>query len=473
MTTPAISVDSITRADHPMRVTYTTSSGQTVTYRNSQVYQLVNVRNRPQSANSPVREDGSRAPKAWQHTWFLWQGFPRRITVRTGKRYARNYLLDYYEGVSIGILGPANTSAEIRKQIYAQARFTWCGGSPLAEFPPSVMAAATTKVRLKALEGAATLGTSLVELHKTAGFVASIATRTEKTIRYLASASPRDLIRNWKQLPKDRRNDAKRKRVNEVLRRGRVDRRLHRESKAAYKRRLAAERWVIDKWLETQFAVKPLVMDLVSAVEALDYWKNQRGLPLRCTFKAGASREWAGNYQRIGNPSGGSFAQGSVIFTTPMLMKARAHYSLVYDIPVSTDRDLQQLGLTSPAADAWEVVQFSWMIDYVLGVGDWLRAMTRMDHLNFVEGTLSLLGEVKSDGGSVFVNPNPADLNTYGCTGTGHCLLNGGRFVRQVLTATPAPAGFPALKKKLGLNQMANAISALVKTAGSSGNLRI
>jgi len=298
-----------------------------------------------------------------------------------------------------------------------------------------------------------------------------LAQGVEKTFNTLADKSPKELIRDWKNFNADQIREAKRKRTREVLYRGRVDRRLRRESRNARRRRLQAEESILKAWLTYQFAVIPLINDLHSAARSLSYWQFDRGNPMRLTVKKGAQDSWVARYN-LTEEVGGSFYRGRIVTSYEVECTAAEHWSMVLEVPPGTDRDLQRLGLTNPGADLYELVRFSWLLDYAIGIGDWLRSMTNLEHIDFVEGSRSRLGKIRTTTGEISVQPVRTDTNTIGATGSGRIMIDGGRFERTVVTKIPMPAAFPAFKKTIGVNQVANALAALSRTSGNP-NLRI
>lgn len=242
--------------------------------------------------------------------------------------------------------------------------------------------------------------------------------------------------------------------------------RARNESAAAYRRRLAAERQVIDRWMTFQFGVKPLMYDLEGAANALNYWRFERQNPLRATFKGGGKTEWfAETLQST------TFELVNKVMTAKIKVKvvATCHYSLCFDVIPSSDRTLQQLGLTNPALVAWELVRASWLIDYGLGVGNWIKSMTKLDGMKFVEGSQSLIARVTAADNAVSYHMDSGNYNAV-CNGT--CNLDVGRFVRNVLTQPPLPGFAPSVKNRLKLRQLANALGFLTGLA-NMGNLRV
>lgn len=296
----------------------------------------------------------------------------------------------------------------------------------------------------------------------------------------IARRSPRVLYADLKKvvspegrrLTKKARRKAEAQRIGDILRGGVPGRRRVHESNRAYRKRVEAEKSVLNAWLQYQFALRPLMMDLDAAGASLSYWRFERNLPLRLTVKKGAQRVHRAVYSNSQLNFGPRV--GSVKQTYRVAVTSRCHYSGTFEVTPSSDRTLAQLGLANPASVAWELCLFSWMVDYGLKVGDWLKSMTKLDHCKWVEGSVSRLAVVTTLDGSVELQkgPPPSSNDVREVKGSGQCALECGRFSRQVLTSTPLPAAFPVPRSSLGITQMANAMAALAGL-NSTRSLRI
>lgn len=428
-------------------------------------YHTLIYETRPQSGSSPVREDGSRAPRAWEHSWGSYLAKPKRLSIEYYTSPTKRRKWEYKEGIPVGISIPAVPLDTCFHNIFVQVGLQWLSGGALATFPPSCEAAAVTRFRIKALSGVADLGTTLGELRMTANFVTDLCRGIESTVHRIADDLPR-----WyspkRQLSRAEHRKQKAKQVAALLYGGRPGRRLAHETRSKYRRRIKAEKQILSDWLAYQFAVKPLVNDLVSASESLNYLLFEENLPLRATVKAGAEMKVQNQKVRTEVPH----LEVSLNEDMRLDTLARCHYSGVFDMPLTSERTLRQLGLANPGSVAWELIQFSWLVDYAIGVGDWIKSMTSLDHMTWVEGSVSRICRLSNASGRVTVTG--ASSNVIVVKGEGACLFECGRFSRQVLSKAPMPAAFPVPKKQLGVRQMANALAALAGLADTRG-LRI
>lgn len=478
MTTPAVTISESTRNQNVSgKITWWNppSGGPRVTAVTGGGYLTHTYRQRPASGTSPIRADGSRAPRAWNHSWRISYGIPSSWGANyTTTNGTRSKTLQMTADPSLGCLIPANPQLSFFSAVCSQVGAPWLLGGDIDSFPLQSRLEAVTRFRLKALDQKADLGVTLGELRSTARFLKELCNGVSSTVHKIANRlDDRSLSRLADRPLREVRNLSKREKRKlgtgqtvRVLQKDReVRRRLH-ESQNQYRRRLATEKSIIQQWMTYQFAVKPLVMDLVSATEALSYWAVERKQPFRCTVKSGAEQEIRGHYILSR-----SFLEGlQVQMTQPYVAKYNCHYSGVFSVDPSTDRDVRSLGLGNPGLVAWELVQFSWLCDYAIGIGDWIKQMTSLDHMQWIEGCVSLLGRLNSADSEVSLKAiSPSGAETFG---RGLRVTEVGRFARIVLTKTPGPAALPLPKKRLGLTQVANALGALTGLLDTR-NLRI
>lgn len=373
---------------------------------------------RPQSGTSPVRADGTRAPRAWDTRWGHMQ-----LAIR-------NRTWPFTQGYSFSSETPCTSVELIIEQLRGGA--SWAAGNGI--FPYSIESEARTRVLLKLISNKAQLGVAAGELRQTAGLVEKLCTDTVSAVNKIGNGVKRAPDKIIEFLVSPYATGTKRKRGNQ-------------QPPSGWKRREAES--VIDNWMEYQFGIKPLVHDIQDIGQALSDSLFVEERPLITRYKAGCKeelpQEWETAYGAQGIPCTLSgFAQ----------VTSECHISALYEVPVSTGRTLDQLGLGNPAAVAWELTQASWLVDYAVGMGDWLQSLTADNHGSLREGSLSRKVEVV-----LHDIATPKRLSV-GSTGFGPEPIQGefGRFQRQVLTLL-LPAYTPPIRGTLGLTQLANAVS--------------
>lgn len=133
-------------------------------------------------------------------------------------------------------------------------------------------------------------------------------------------------------------------------------------------------------WLEYQYGWRPLVGDLLAGVDLL-----QKGLarPLRVTCKSQVKESYPMPESSTATVMGGFWYQGCFV-------------RLDYVVSSQTLHSLNQTGLASPLVTLWEVVPFSFLVDWILPIGTWLEALHASIGLTFKSGsqTIRNWGEV-------------------------------------------------------------------------------
>lgn len=121
--------------------------------------------------------------------------------------------------------------------------------------------------------------------------------------------------------------------------------------------RALGRRDLAGRWLETQYAFIPLVKDSYEAAKALQAVTRTRVW----RFSVGSGNKRV----TLDNSTSPSLYHTKVAWSFSKRIKAE----LSEDIPLE-----RSLGLTNPAAIAWEVVPYSFVVDWFLPVGSYLEA---------------------------------------------------------------------------------------------------
>lgn len=380
------------------------------------------VKTRPQSSTSPFRSNGTRAPTNWSHVWSA-------STLVPGSFQAE-------QKSATGWRAWGDMSPQVNTRTLLESSLSWYRDK---RFPIGVDQAARTQFLNKLSGRRADLGAALGELRQTA--------------RGITDAS-QDIVRGIDYLARKYRK-TKRAIANEIRRFGKGPiKRPSQDFSTQGLERLRSE------WLRQQFGVKPLIGSIDDAGQALSDAIFENGREMNLTVRAGASNK----SEYVASFTGNSSVAGKFFF--PFVETTQCHYSAVYRIPISADRTLQELGLGNPASVAWELTQLSWMVDYLLGVGDWLDSLTADWGAHFVEGSVSRIQRA-----SLASPVLPVELRSdYTWITKPRCTAFhvSGRFERSVLATRVLPAVMPSMRNQLGLSQMANSLSVLSQIMGRS-----
>lgn len=198
---------------------------------------------------------------------------------------------------------------------------------------------ATTRALNKLQDGKAAIGNSLAESKKTFGHLSDSAIQLLSAYRSARRGNWHGVARHLGVRPR------------QVL----------------YGRSLA------NRWLEYQYGWKPLMSDIHSLYDVLggslrndDFYLKGRATESR---NGSFSNEWTDEGVRI--QRSGSASQSCTVRIVAKLSSPRW-------------RQASQLGLINPLAIAWEVVPFSFLLDWFMPVGNVLEALTARAGLDFV-----------------------------------------------------------------------------------------
>ena len=211
--------------------------------------------------------------------------------------------------------------------------------------------------------------------------------------------------------------------------------------------------FVINAWMSYQLSIKPLIHDLTDTASYLGAAVAADTNSLAVTVRGGATGTYDYDVPLVQAGLNGS----AVDIDAYMLQSVKIDYACRYRIPARAT-PFEQLGLDNPAYVGCNLVRYSWLVDYVLNVGDWLRSMTASNNTQFIEGTVSRKRVVTCERlksrpvSGVTLIEDPAKPALF---------FDAQLFERQVLYSGVMPAAFPVAKLDMGLTQLANALSVL------------
>lgn len=157
---------------------------------------------------------------------------------------------------------------------------------------------------------------------------------------------------------------------------------LNREKRSRTKDIFPSGKWISDKdfsnaWLEYKYGWKPLLQDMHDAQELLN--EQILGRDFHDAFKASASGVESNTKDVRGYG-------GSVLSTW--------HSTVRYSLHLRCEDELSSLasktGLSNPALLAWELLPYSFVVDWVYPVGEYLEGLHAFDGFSFVRGTKSV-----------------------------------------------------------------------------------
>lgn len=113
-------------------------------------------------------------------------------------------------------------------------------------------------------------------------------------------------------------------------------------------------------WLQLQYGWMPLLKDVYAAAKHLAYLQNR---PFTATYRVKKSSTWSGTSYTTNTSTGSDRYTGSVREAHTLIAK------------VTSVNEAALLGLTNPAAVAWELMPYSFVADWFIPVGNYLEAI--------------------------------------------------------------------------------------------------
>lgn len=389
------------------------------------------------TVNNPKRPDGSRPVSAYSMDQILVQNAVRRIaqvnpvTIKPGswgwytKSSTRAYVLPLANLPAEFVLSRQEWLPSVRRRTNTDALARTRFLNKLAD------ASGKDKVQLGVMAG---------EARETIGMAHELARGLVTGIRKTASSVGQSPTLVSRALDSIRRYG-----VKETARRL-----LHGD--------VAALERTVQAWLVYQFGLKPLAYDLYDSSVYLQTELLKTDNYLTVAVRSGSEEVWD-DTERLVNygTNDATYAIDGLVRKT-----CKVDFSCKYEIPTTTTLT-QDLGLYNPALVAWELIRFSWMVDYAIGIGDWLRSTMAAQDTRPLEGTRSetLVGTLLS-----WRDAAPGSAWPTGPLGDPPLVLIR-RFNRTVLNNGVMPSFLPGVKLHLGLNQLANSLAALTVTVGA------
>lgn len=397
------------------------------------------------STNNPIRKDGSRAPSAYSALrvvisnsfakceqakpvsgWYVKNGHPHpRFTNIFGDNPTTKFVVDWF-------VKPVGFNVENQAKTNFLLKLNERKGAGQVDLGVAVGEFAET------IEMATELGVS---------FKKSVLTTARK-----ASLSPLVVQRFLSDIS---RAQAKKVKGQPVSKKAALAKVLKaRGIKLGGRQSMVFEN-IVDSWLTTQLGLKPLMHDVYDATVYLTSASGPVGGDrLIVPVRAGAE----GDYQYRKQLMGVGWSDSCCDIDAVINQKVKVDYSCRYQIPVKADVR-ESLGIDNPGYVAYNLVRYTWILDYIIGVGDWLQSMTAPNHTKFVEGSMSYKRSVyleKLETTRVF-----PDRPLLSDPAKAPCMVSIEKFDRVVLGAGVMPATFPSLANRLGLTQLANVVSVL------------
>lgn len=212
-------------------------------------------------------------------------------------------------------------------------------------------------------------------------------------------------------------------------------------------------RWceIPSAWLEVQYGWKPIMEDIQGAIRHLS--RESRYTVPYIEVKASAVEK--SQFETDVACLAAYSVSGKVLWDRIV----RCDVFLVYGITNVTLAELSSLGLINVAEIIWEVLPYSFVIDWAMPISSWLGALGATTGLEFITGGQSRTSKVKVAGSTVhFGNVFPEGTPEASPPPVKGRFFN---FERSCYGSTPVPGIY--VKNPFSATHVANAMSLLVE----------
>jgi len=207
-------------------------------------------------------------------------------------------------------------------------------------------------------------------------------------------------------------------------------------------------------WLALQYGWKPLLSDVKGAAEKLAQTHLTKPPLIRAVGKAKAS-EPAEYRTRYYQSAGDLLPIGTFSWTwTEKLTVAKTE--LRYQVTNEFLREGKSLGITDPLTLAWELVPYSFVVDWFIPIGDFLRRLNYDSGLQYVGGYSSQHTSQRLTIDALAGNDDNGWRSTL--TSMGACSRESVLFTRDVWSSPPV-ASFPRFEDPFTPTRALNAIA--------------
>jgi hypothetical protein len=204
---------------------------------------------------------------------------------------------------------------------------------------------------------------------------------------------------------------------------------------------------VADRWLAVQYGWVPLLSDVRAAAEQL------------------AKRQFPPSFHFVGKSSDSdsrrreyfSLGLGGITFSEQQY-NCESKVSMSFRKKNHTARTMSELGISDPLLVVWELVPYSFVVDWFLPVGKYLQSLDYTSGLTFTSGyTLQYSTNRWYASTPVYSTPSTK------CPG-GAVLTARNVLLDRVALNAPLSASLPRLKNPLSTTHMLNGLALLAKS---------
>lgn len=211
-------------------------------------------------------------------------------------------------------------------------------------------------------------------------------------------------------------------------------------------------------WLELVYGWIPLMQDIYGSILILSDRTQELGLVVRGRGSASDVQSTPIQVPSLTTDVSPGFRTAAV--TDAMETSHRVGVTLWYELTGLNVRSANSLGLINPASLQWDLLPYSFIVDWFLPIGPWLNSFTADAGLEFISGTVSYKREVHG-----FLQKeravSPFQWSSIGGSTVTHdtASIEANYFRRGVYTARPVPGLY--FKNPISAIHVLNALALL------------
>jgi len=141
-------------------------------------------------------------------------------------------------------------------------------------------------------------------------------------------------------------------------------------------------KFVAENWLELQYGWKPLLQDIEGTLKAISNYVSAGGFVQRATGSAQSTSMYDFTWDFTRNSTGLSEPIRCISNET-----TKCKIVVRYRLSDPFKAFFAQTGFTNPINLGWEILPFSFVVDWFLPIGPYLEALTAFDGLTFLDGS--------------------------------------------------------------------------------------
>jgi len=207
---------------------------------------------------------------------------------------------------------------------------------------------------------------------------------------------------------------------------------------------------ITNDFLLLQYGIRPLIDDINGLIDHLNKWET-----LQFDVKVSSTGVLEPFYESTEFYNG---VRATCKKTT--LGKCTVTYKARVRVKDNFNRNLTRLGLTNLNATAWELIPFSFLIDWIIPVGEYLNSTDAFDDLEIVYCSKTVFYKENMIFDRQFGGRDSQGYNWgYGAS---QCVVQKVKVIREILTNPPA-LPFPAVKSPFSREHFYN-LAALINS---------